>query len=348
MSLQVLPGRSPLSALIRKYGDVFLPGSSCYLLWYRIVTGQPGEKAFQVVSCEFPLKRGGDGFVIGLELEKLRLQGFQVREVVWGKDLPLHDRQVNLDLVQPTGMDRRVDLNGVGIPLREPFGGEIPSVRRSIVGHPEDPPCRPIRLLLHGEVNQSMKRLDAGCAVAQPKQLGSPHVAGGHVGQRPTALVFGLHPSVLMGMGRRPRGQPPAGLDAGLFVRADHVLVLSQRLPFPEALIQIQDTSRFLCEAGVARKNPAAMRPRLDGVGMEPAPYRRTTDGGHNATPNRLAGDVPMTETGQRQVALARQFARQRFNLHHDLRGKNRAVAHVLAGLPDRAGARRKIVFATC
>jgi len=70
-----------------------------------------------------------------------------------------------------------------------------------------------------------MKGLDAGCAVAQAKQPGSPHVPGNNVGQRSTALVFGLHPSVLMRAGRRPRGQPPAGLDAGFLVSADYVLV---------------------------------------------------------------------------------------------------------------------------
>lgn len=193
-----------------------------------------------------------------------------------------------------------------------------------------------------------MEWLDPGRAVAQPKQLGLPHVPGGDVRQRPAALVFGLYASPAMGSRRGPGGYPVTGLDAGFLVGADDVLVPCQRSPLPDPLIEVQDRARPLCEAGITRKNPAAMRPGLDGVGIQPTPHRRPADGGNDPMPDGLAGNVGVAETGQRQTPLARHLTGQRLNFHDDLRGKNGVVAHVPAGFADRAGVRRKIAFATC
>ena len=75
----------------------------------------------------------------------------------------------------------------------------------------------------------------------------------------------------------------PASLDAGLFVGGDHEIAWAERWAFPEALVQVQDGSCFLDEAGVAWKDPRAMAPRAERVPTEPAPDGDSADVGDPA-----------------------------------------------------------------
>jgi hypothetical protein len=50
------------------------------------------------------------------------------------------DREEDFDLIEPTGMDGRMHLNGIGIPLDETAHRLLTAVRRSVVGNPEHPP----------------------------------------------------------------------------------------------------------------------------------------------------------------------------------------------------------------
>ena len=75
---------------------------------------------------------------MGLESKKARLELSQRIEVIGRENFSLNYRKVDLDLVEPTGMDRCVNKDGVG-----PFGAEtvnrlLPTVNRAIVHDPED------------------------------------------------------------------------------------------------------------------------------------------------------------------------------------------------------------------
>lgn len=53
-----------------------------------------------------------------------------------------------------------------------------------------------------------------------------------------------------------------------------------QRLALPDPGIQIEDGPRLGGERRIAREQPPAMAPAPDGIGGEPAPDGRPTDGG--------------------------------------------------------------------
>src|SRR4029450_2374547 len=74
-----------------------------------------------VGAVHVPLKRGG-----GL-IRKLFVQGqaepkcFQVGKVIGGQDLALDNGEVDFDLIEPTGVDRRMNHNDPGIDVMQPL-----------------------------------------------------------------------------------------------------------------------------------------------------------------------------------------------------------------------------------
>ena len=108
------------------------------------------------LAGEGPPEGRGTMFVVGLESQQPLFELGQRTEVVGGENFSLNDRQVDLDLVEPTGMDRGVDQNGVGPLGAEPVGGLLPAMSRTIVHDPEDPAGGPIGRLVHDLADQSI------------------------------------------------------------------------------------------------------------------------------------------------------------------------------------------------
>ena len=75
-----------------------------------------------------------------LELHQLVLKHGEAREVVGCQELALDDREIDLDLVEPAGVDRGVDEDKVGPLGAQPRGGALAAMRRAIVDDPEDAP----------------------------------------------------------------------------------------------------------------------------------------------------------------------------------------------------------------
>src|SRR5215216_3483861 len=67
------------------------------------------EHPLEVGARECPLERTGDPPIALAEGEQPLAELVQRAEVVRGERLALHDREVQLDLVQPRGVDRQVD-----------------------------------------------------------------------------------------------------------------------------------------------------------------------------------------------------------------------------------------------
>ena len=73
------------------------------------MTVKAGEKLAQVSAGESPLKGSGGLLVVVLEGEQTLLEFEQGGEIIGSEDLALNDGEVDLDLIEPTGMDRGVD-----------------------------------------------------------------------------------------------------------------------------------------------------------------------------------------------------------------------------------------------
>jgi hypothetical protein len=68
------------------------------------------------------------------------------------------------------------------------------------------------------------------------------------------------------------------GLELGLLVRGDHVVVGAERDAVEDARVQVENPSCFRTEVGVAGEDPRPVAPRLDRVGVQPAAHRRRRD----------------------------------------------------------------------
>ena len=153
-------------------------------------------------------------------------------------------------------------------------------------------------------------------------------------------LVFHLHGQP--GLGREGFMQAVAGLDAGLFVGREHKFILVQWLSLPLVLVEIQDPTRFERELRIPRKNPTAMLPRTNGIFMKPAPERRVTQLGDQATLANLPIQFVQTPAGEWGVMRGRQFAGQGFNLDDEFWGKRSGGDPVEGVLPSRPTAARR------
>ena len=60
---------------------------------------------------------------MALKGEKALFKLNEGREIVGGEDFPLNDREIDLNLVEPTGVDRGVDEDGVGPLVTQALGG---------------------------------------------------------------------------------------------------------------------------------------------------------------------------------------------------------------------------------
>ena len=59
----------------------------------------------EVATSETPFERASELLVVSLEMLKPLFEGIEVGKVVWSKDLAPNDGEIDLDLVQPTGVN---------------------------------------------------------------------------------------------------------------------------------------------------------------------------------------------------------------------------------------------------
>src|SRR5712671_4477934 len=78
----------------------------------------------EVLASEFPFEGPRRRFPVVLKIEQSLSHGFEVREVIRGENLALHDGEVDLDLIQPTGMDEQASLQALDCP-RFTMGGTV-------------------------------------------------------------------------------------------------------------------------------------------------------------------------------------------------------------------------------
>jgi hypothetical protein len=76
--------------------------------------GEFGEKRGEIGFSELPFEGLCGCFPVVLEVEQALRQLLQACEVIWGEDFSLDDGKIDLDLIEPTGMElvRERVLNG--------------------------------------------------------------------------------------------------------------------------------------------------------------------------------------------------------------------------------------------
>jgi hypothetical protein len=93
------------------------------------------------------------------------------------------------------------------------------------------------------------------------------NIERGEVGQGAAAGVLELDPAGPSGGGRQIV-VASEGLELGLLVGADDVLVGPQPVALPQSLIEVEHSFGLGCEVRVSGKDPGLMQPRLDRIGV--------------------------------------------------------------------------------
>src|SRR5713101_354626 len=250
------------------------------------------DEIVEVGAAEFPLEGLGDGLVVLLEPKQTVLDISERGEIVWGQSLALNDGEVDLDLVEPTRVNRAVDEHEIWESRLKASDGSLAAVRGAVVHDPEDVASIAVGRDGHDLRDEAVEGLDAGGFLATAEDLCSVYVERSHVGPGATASVLVLDPCSLSGARRQGRVFADASLDAGLLVGADHELVGFEVFALPLAGVEIEDAPGFGGEVRIAREDPGAVLPGPNGVFVEPAPHRLVADRGHDAGALRLANDV--------------------------------------------------------
>lgn len=140
--------------------------------WSQSSAVEFGEKRLQVGACKGPFEGRRRSLVMDLEREKALFEISQGRKVIRGKDLSLNDREIDLHLIEPTGVVRGVDEDGIGPLGAEAVGGSLAPMSGAVIHDPEDATCGLVGLLAHDFSDEAIHRRDAILQFATTEYLG--------------------------------------------------------------------------------------------------------------------------------------------------------------------------------
>jgi hypothetical protein len=143
---------------------------------------EPVEQLGEVLAGEVPLERLGDFVVAVFEGVERPGELGGVLEVVGVEQLARDDRVVELDLVEPAGVEGEVDEDQRRPAALEPFDRCLAAMVGAVVDDPEDAPGRGVGLFGHDLPDEPVERGDAALALGAPHDLAAPHVPGVEVG----------------------------------------------------------------------------------------------------------------------------------------------------------------------
>src|SRR5437660_4514592 len=264
-------------------------------------TTEFGEQRGEIAAREGPLERLRRVDVVFLEAKKPLTDRTERTEVIRREDLALDDGEIDLNLIEPTGVDGGVDEHELRPPGLQPRAGAVAPMRGTVVRDPEDTPSRAIRFLPHDLRDEPVEGRDAGLRFAAPEHPRAMHIPGGDIGPGAGASVLVLDPERSTRRGRLRRVAPTPGLDARFFIGAEHVLPRPEGNSLPAALVEIQDSAGLKREVRIARKDPAAIAPRSQRVLAEPAPQRGAADLRHDSLRHHLAPKLRHRPARQRR-----------------------------------------------
>lgn len=110
----------------------------------------------------------------------------------------MDDREVDLNLVEPTGVDRGVDENKAREPLLEAGRRDTATMRAAIIDDPENTPGVIVGRPRHDLLDEAEEGHDAGGGFATANDGGAVNIEGGEVGPSAAAhvLVLDTHDAV--------------------------------------------------------------------------------------------------------------------------------------------------------
>jgi hypothetical protein len=142
---------------------------------------------------------------------------------------------------------------------------------RAVVHGPKDATSRFIRLLAHDFAHKPIHGSNSTFDFTAAEDSCSMDIPSCQIGPGSQAEVLMLEGRGAIGRRRQGRLFSAAGLNTGLFVCADDVIIGTQWSALPDALVKIEDRSGFASKVRIAGLDPASMFPGAKGVSSRDA-----------------------------------------------------------------------------
>jgi len=324
------------------------PSASCGKPLDRRVVLDPFHQALEVISSKLPFEGPGDLFIVILETQDPVLELLNGTEVVGSQDLSLEHREVDLDLVEPTGVHWSMHEHEVVPSALESVDAGLAPMRGTVVDDPEHSRGGPVGFAGHDLEHQAVEGLDARLRLAAPEDPSLLNIPGRDIGNSSHAPVFRLDAHGPARCGGQDGMAALTRLDAGFFIGADDPLVVGQRSALPEALVEIEDAASLGSEVRITGEDPAPVVPRLDGVLGQPTPNRGFPNGGHNPPIDGGSLQFRHAEARQGDPEVVGKLTCQGLDRDHGVGGKTPPVGRGEEHHRAPRGVARKSVFATC
>ena len=294
------------------------------------------KEPVQSSPVEFPFKRPWFSIAQFFVQPQSLLDLLQAGEVVWGQHLSLDNREVDLYLIEPAGMHRRMNQDRLAVGLPQSAYCCLATVRGAVVHDPEDATGRSVRLAPHHLIDQSAKRVDSSPFLASTQDSTAANVPSGKILQRASSLVLVFDSHGASRSCRQSWVTPDAGLDARLLIRTDDVVPATKWFALPRPSVQVQDAFSFFGELRVAWEDPVLVPPGFDRIRVENSPDGAGTD--RSAQVRRSStGQVSGREPAQWQLGSADRLTGDRLDDRPVARGKRRACARGPLDQPMRS-----------
>src|SRR5437764_11730406 len=111
-----------------------------------------------------------------LEASEGGLELVEGSELTGGEEFALNHGEVDFDLIEPTGVDGRVDEDEVGPFGAQTLAGGGSAMGRAVIDDPEDAVCGAVGLLGHDIGHEPVEGHDASLAFASAEQLGAMNI----------------------------------------------------------------------------------------------------------------------------------------------------------------------------
>jgi hypothetical protein len=282
------------------------------------------QESAQSSAVECPFKRPRLSIAQFLIQAQSLLDFLQAGKIVWGQHLSLDDRKIDLYLIEPTGMNGRMNQDRLAVSLPKSSYRCLTAVGGAVVHDPENPTRRSIGLASHHLIDQSAERIDSGLVLASTQDSTVANVPSGKILQSASSLVFMFHSHGTSRPCRQSCMTPDAGLDARLLIRTDDVVPATEWFALPRASVQVQDTFSLFGEHRVARKDPVLVPPGFDCVRVEDSPDGAGTDRSAQVRRSSVR-QVSSRQPAQRQLGLTDGLTGDRLDDCPVARGKRRA-----------------------
>jgi len=143
---------------------------------------------------------------------------------------------------------------------------------RAVVHDPKDAASGFVRLLPHDFGHKPIDGSNSTFDFTAAEDSCSMDIPGCQIGPGTQAEVLMLDVGRAIGRRRQRRLFSAAGLNTGLFVCAEDVIICTQWSALLDTLVKIEDGSGFSDKVRIAGKDPASMFPGAKGIAAEPAP----------------------------------------------------------------------------